>query len=71
MDFMQLIGSYGFPIVACIVMAMYVKERDKRNAEQLDKMIDKYDSLNERMTSALNNNTEVMARLSEKLGCEK
>jgi len=35
MEIVQLIGSYGFPIVACVGMAWYVKYTSDRNREDL------------------------------------
>lgn len=52
----QLIGSYGFPIVACI--ALYI---------QMNKMSENHASDMEKMTDAINNNTKVMTRICERL----
>lgn len=35
MDWLQLIGSLGFPIVACIGIAWYLKDRDDKHREDL------------------------------------
>lgn len=50
------IGTVGFPIVACIVMAYYVKYlTDKHREEQ------------ERLTEIINNNTLAVQKLCDKL----
>ena len=38
MDWLQIIGSYAFPIVACIGMAWYVKYTSDRNREDLKEL---------------------------------
>lgn len=35
MDWMQLIGSYCFPIVACVAIGFYLKDRDDKHREDL------------------------------------
>ena len=52
-----LIGSVGFPIVACIAMGWYVKyQTDQNNKEEVQKM-----------TEAINNNTIAMQKLVDKI----
>lgn len=57
---MQIIGNFGFPI-ACVIAMFYMwnKEREEHKAESA-KWVD-----------AINRNTEVIAKLSFKLGVEK
>ena len=38
MDWLQLIGSLGFPIVACIGIAWYLKDRDDKHREDIKEM---------------------------------
>jgi len=56
---MQIIGNFGFPI-ACVIAMFYMwnKEREEHKAESA-KWVD-----------AINRNTEVIAKLSVKLGVE-
>lgn len=72
----QLISSVGFPIVACIVMAMYVKEQNKANREDVKELNAQHskemDAFKVEIKEALNNNTIALTKLCEKLdgrGC--
>lgn len=47
--FAQLVGSLGFPIVACFVMFKQLNKQEERHKEEMDKM-----------SEAINNNTQVM-----------
>ena len=38
MDWLQLIGSYCFPIVACVAIGLYLKDRDDKHREDLKDM---------------------------------
>ena len=52
----QLIGSLGFPIVACCYMAWSNEKESLRHAEESAKMVE-----------AINNNTQVLNLLSERM----
>lgn len=52
----QLIGSLGFPIVACIMLYLRMEKADERHREEMDKL-----------TESLNNNTLALTKLSERL----
>lgn len=56
MDIMQAITTVGFPIVACVFMAWYIKY-----------ITDKHEKEVEKMTDALNNNTLAINTLNERL----
>lgn len=47
--FAQLVGSLGFPIVACIVMFKQLQKQAEQHKSEMDKM-----------SEAINNNTAVM-----------
>lgn len=64
---MQMIGSYAFPIVACIAMGIYVKDCNKENKDMFDKERDAHKEEVKQITDAINNNTIVMQRLLDKL----
>lgn len=53
------IGSFGFPIVACAMMYMEMKETRKSHQEEM-----------KLMTDALNNNTRVLERLEVKMNVQ-
>lgn len=52
----SLIGSLGFPIVCCIALFWYITKTAKQHKEEMDKM-----------SEAINNNTNVMNQLILKL----
>ena len=51
-----LIGSLGFPIVACIMLFWYINKRDDIHKEEINKL-----------SEAVNNNTLVMQKLLDRL----
>lgn len=62
MDFnvlIQLVGSLGFPIVACGALFWRMVKSDEQHKEELNKM-----------SEALNNNTSAIVKLTEKLDKE-
>lgn len=50
------IGNWGFSAVMCILMFNFVRDTEKNQTEQLNKI-----------TQALNNNTKAIERLEEKI----
>lgn len=71
MDIATLLGSYCFPIVACIVMAIYVKDITIANREDVKQLNEQH--TNEMMTfkdeikEALNRNTDAINNLCRSL----
>jgi len=67
----QLIGTVGFPIVACICMALYVKEQSKENREDIKLINEQHNKemteFKDQFVQALNNNTIALTKLCEKL----
>lgn len=68
---LQLIGSLGFPIVACIAMALYVKDQSKNNREEVKELNEQHSKemsmFKDEIKEALNNNTLALNKLCEKL----
>lgn len=66
-----LIGTLGFPIVACICMALYVREQTKANREDVKNLNEQHNkemtAFKDEITQALNNNTLALTKLCEKL----
>ena len=52
----QLVGSLGFPIVACGALFWRMVKSDEQHKEEMAKM-----------SEALNNNTSALVKLAEKL----
>lgn len=71
MDITTLLGSYCFPIVACIIMAMYVKyitDNNREDTKALNEQHTKEMSIfKDEIKDALNNNTLALTKLCEKL----
>lgn len=55
----QLVGSLGFPVVACGALFWRMVKSDEQHMEEMGKMSD-----------ALNNNTAALLKLTEKLDKE-
>lgn len=71
MDIATLLGSYCFPIVACIVMAIYVKDITNSNREDTKELNKKHteemNAFKNEIKEALNNNTIALTKLCDKL----
>lgn len=52
MEITNMIGSLGFPIVACIYMANMLKDERERHEQEV-----------QRLTEALNDNTQILTEL--------
>ena len=67
----QLIGTLGFPIVACICMGLYVRENTKATREDVKLLNEQHSkemtAFKDEITQALNNNTIALTKLCEKL----
>lgn len=59
----QLIGSLGFPVAACLVMGWYVKYITDQNRVELGKLNDQHREEMNSITEALNNNTLALTEL--------
>ena len=55
----SIIGSLGFPIVACGALFWKMNKQDEQHKEEMDKI-----------TVALNNNTVALTKLVDKIGAE-
>lgn len=75
MDLSSLLGSYAFPIVACIFMAVYVKYITDNNREDTKQLNEQHTkemiSFKDEIKEALNNNTMALTKLCEKLDREE
>ena len=63
-----LIGSVGFPIVACIGMGWYVKYQMDKYDKQIKEITDEHKTEMKEVTTAINNNTIAIEKLCERLG---
>lgn len=60
-----LIGSYGFPVVACCVMAWYVKYSSDKNSQQIADIETKHATEMTEIKTSLDNNTLAIQRLCD------
>lgn len=67
MDWIQLISSLGFPIVACIAMAWYTKYQTDNYRTEVKDMQKEHKEEITKVTEALNNNTLALQKLCDKL----
>lgn len=74
-NYVQLISTLGFPIVACISMALYVKEQTKSNREDVKELNAQHskemNAFKDEIKEALNNNTIALTKLCERLDREE
>lgn len=75
MDIATLLGSYTFPVVACIVMSIYVKEITQNNREDTKALNEQHtkemNAFKDEIKEALNNNTIALTKLCERLEREE
>lgn len=71
MDLLNILGSYCFPIVACIGMAIYVKDLNKTHREDVKDLNKEHKEeileFKNEIKEALNNNTLALNKLCEHL----
>lgn len=64
---MQIIGTLGFPIAACIYLFYYMQKEREQNAAQREADRLEHKREMEQMVAALNNNTLVIQKLVDTL----
>ncbi len=63
----QLVGSLGFPIAACFAMGYYVKYITDKSTATINALTETHKEEQTAFTTALNNNTLAIQRLSDML----
>lgn len=75
MDIATLLGSYTFPVVACLGMAWYVKYIIDKNSQETSKLNEQHTTImltyKDEIKDAINNNTLVMERLCNTIEIKK
>ena len=64
----SMIGSLGFPIVACIFIAVFFSKTQDNYRADIKEMQMTHKQETDKMTEALNNNTLALQRLIDKIG---
>lgn len=67
---LQAVGTLGFPIVCAVAMAWYVKYMTDRNREDICKLNAQHQQEMKEVTTALNNNTLALQKLSDVISKE-
>ena len=65
-DVVQIISAVGFPIVAALGCAYFVKWQYEQNQKQVEEMRKEHKEEVQKMTDALNNNTLALQKLVDK-----
>ena len=71
MDVIQLISSLGFPIVACIFIAVWTAKQNDNYRSDIKDLQREHKEEIKQVTEALNNNTLVLQKLCDKLDDDK
>lgn len=68
------IGSYGFPIIMCLILIWYIKSKDDGYNSEIKEMREELTDIKvstttelAKVTVALDNNTQVMTKLLERM----
>lgn len=69
-DLAQIISAIGFPIVAAVGCAYFVKWQYEQNQKQIEEMRKEHKEETANMTKAIENNTIALTRLIEKIDKE-
>lgn len=70
-DIVSIVSAVGFPIVAAIGCAYFVKWQYEQNQKQIEEMRKEHKEEITNMTNALNNNTLALQKLIDKIDGEK
>ena len=64
---LQAIGTLGFPIVCAVAMGWYIKYVTDKNREDIATLNEQHQQEMKEVTTALNNNTLALQKLSDLL----
>lgn len=67
-NILTLLGQYAFPIVACIAMGWYVKYIQDNYRKDIQELSENHREEMNKVTSALNNNTLALQKLTDVIG---
>lgn len=67
-EIIDAISTVGFPIVCFFMCGWYVKYREDKNDEKLDKLNTQHDEEVAKLTEVINANTQALNRLADKIG---
>ena len=64
---LQAISSVGFPIVMCLILAVYIKYVTEKNNEVIMQIMDKHKEESVDFKTAIDNNTKAIEVLTAKV----
>lgn len=67
MDWMQILTTFGFPVLACIAIAIYVKYIIDAYRKDIKEMREEHKEETEKLADALNQNTLVIQKLVDRM----
>lgn len=67
MDWIQILGTFGFPVLACIGLAIYVKYIVDSYRKDIKEMREEHKEETTKMADALNQNTLVIQKLVDRM----
>ena len=70
-EILQAISTYGFPIVACVILGFYVNNVEKRHKEERLETENKYTKSIDQLRTCLDNNTQALNTLVNMLSNKK
>lgn len=65
---LEILGSYAFPIVACVALFWKMDKDEKNNREYMEKRDEMHKAEISSLKESYDNNTRVLIRLEAKLG---
>lgn len=69
--FTQIISSFGFPIVACLLMGWYVKDTNDKHREEVAHLNENHKTEMNDIKEALNNNTIAIQQLTTLISTQR
>lgn len=67
----NIISSIGFPIAMCIILLVYIKYVFDKHRLERKELTERYALLIEDLTEVVNNNTNMISRLNDKLDIQR
>lgn len=67
----NFISAFGFPIVICCILMYYIKYIEDKHREEINALNTRHAEESKAMTEAINNNTNILTKLCERLGNEE
>lgn len=65
-----MVGSLGFPIVACIFMAIFFNKVNENYRQDIKELSSNHRDEMEKVTEAINNNNSLLERILDRLNKE-